>query len=140
MTAVILGLIVAGAFALQQIGRSARVDEIELDHADYTAKEQALFDEHIVAYRLDGPLFFGVAHSFLVGLSELREVRVVVLRMSRIATPDATGASVLADTVKRLEARGDTVMLSGVRPRAHADPVPPGPATTGAIHMMSDVC
>jgi hypothetical protein len=21
------------------------------------------FDEHIVAYRLDGPLFFGVAHS-----------------------------------------------------------------------------
>jgi len=39
------------------------MDEIELDHADHTAKEQALFDEHIVAYRLDGPLFFGVAHS-----------------------------------------------------------------------------
>jgi MFS superfamily sulfate permease-like transporter len=116
VTAVILGLIVAGAFALQQMARSARIDETELDHADHTAEEQALFDEHIVAYRLDGPLFFGVAHSFLLGLSELREVRVVVLRMSRIATLDATGASVLADTIKRLEARGVTVMLSGVRP------------------------
>jgi len=116
VTAVILGLIVAGAFALQQMARSARMDEIELDHGDHTAEEQALFDEHIVAYRLDGPLFFGVAHSFLLGLSELREVRVVVLRMSRIATLDATGASVLADTIKRLEARGVTVMLSGVRP------------------------
>ena len=45
-----------------------------------------------------------------------RDVRVVVLRMSRIATLDATGASVLADTIKRLEARGVTVLLSGVRP------------------------
>jgi MFS superfamily sulfate permease-like transporter len=116
VTAVILGLIVAGAFALQQMAQSARMDEIELDHADHTAEEQALFDEHIVAYRLDGPLFFGVAHTFLLELAELREVRVVVLRMSRIATLDATGASVLADTIKRLEARGITVLLSGVRP------------------------
>ena len=92
------------------------MDETELDHTDHTVEEQALFDEHIVAYRLDGPLFFGVAHSFLLGLSELREVRVVVLRMSRIATLDATGASVLADTIKRLEARRVTVLLSGVRP------------------------
>ena len=116
VTAVILGLIVAGAFALQQMARSAHLDEIELDHTDHTAEEQALFDEHIVAYRLDGPLFFGVAHTFLLELSELREVRVVVLRLSRIVTLDATGASVLADTIKRLEARGVTVLLSGVRP------------------------
>ena len=116
VTAVILGLIVAGAFALHQIARSARMDETELDHTDHPVEEQALLDEHIVAYRLDGPLFFGVAHQFLLGLSELREVRVVVLRMSRIATLDATGASVLADTITRLEARGVTVLLSGVRP------------------------
>jgi MFS superfamily sulfate permease-like transporter len=116
VTAVILGLIVAGAFALQQMARSARMDEIDLDHTDHSAEEQALFDEHIVAYRLDGPLFFGVAHTFLLELSEIREVLVVVLRLSRIATLDATGASVLADTIKRLEGRGITVMLSGVRP------------------------
>ena len=43
VTAVILGLIVANAFALQQMARSARMDEIELDHADHTAEEQARF-------------------------------------------------------------------------------------------------
>jgi anti-anti-sigma regulatory factor len=43
-------------------------------------------------------------------------VRVVILRMSRVVTLDATGASVLADTIARLEARGVHVMLSGIRP------------------------
>ena len=116
VTAVILGFIVAGAFALQQMARSVRVDEVSLDDDAQVDEERSLFDEHIVAYRLDGPLFFGAAHAFLLEVSEVSDVRVVVLRMSRIATLDATGASVLADTIKRLEARGITVLLSGVRP------------------------
>jgi len=115
VTAVILGFIVAGAFALQQMARSARVDEIDLDGGDHTSEEQSLIDDHIVAYRLEGPLFFGAAHAFLLEVAEVSDVRVVVLRMSRVASLDATGASVLADTIKRLEARGVTVLLSGVR-------------------------
>ncbi len=115
VTAVILGFIVAGAFALQQMARSVRLDEISLDESDHADEEQALIDEHIVAYRLDGPLFFGAAHAFLLEVSEVSDVRVVVLRLSRVASLDATGASVLADTIKRLEARGVTVLLSGVR-------------------------
>ncbi len=115
VTAVILGMIVAGAFALQQVARSARLDELPLDHADHEAEERLVFDEHIVVYRLEGSLFFGAAHTFLLELSEVGEVRVVVLRMSRVATLDATGASVLADTIRRLEARGVSVLLSGIR-------------------------
>ena len=115
VTAVILGFIVAGAFALQQMARSARLDEMSLDTGDHTDEEQSLIDDHIVAYRMEGPLFFGAAHAFLLEVSEVSDVRVVVLRMSRIASLDATGASVLADTIKRLEARGVTVLLSGVR-------------------------
>jgi SulP family sulfate permease len=42
-------------------------------------------------------------------------VRVVILRMSRVTTIDATGAHVLADTVSRLEGRGITILLSGVQ-------------------------
>ena len=115
VTAVILGLIVAGAFALQAMARSVRLDETPLDHTDHSEEEQRLFDDHIVAYRLEGSLFFGAAHAFLLELSELSDVRVVVLRMSRLATLDATGASVLADTIKRLEGRGITVLISGPR-------------------------
>jgi SulP family sulfate permease len=115
VTAVILGLIVAGAFALQQIASSARLDEIALDRGDHADEESSLLDEHIVAFRLDGALFFGAAHAFLLELAEVSDVRVVVLRLSRIATLDATGASVLGDTIGRLERRGVTVLLSGVQ-------------------------
>lgn len=127
VTAVILGLVVAGFVALRQTANTARLEEVQLDDAahlsgasadgvDHSAEERALLDEHIVAYRLDGPLFFAAAHDFLLELSDVGDVRVVVLRMSRVTTLDATGAHVLADTVRRLEGRGITVLLSGVRP------------------------
>jgi MFS superfamily sulfate permease-like transporter len=56
-----------------------------------------------------------LAHDFLLELADVTRVRVVVLRMSRVTAIDATGAHVLADTVSRLEGRGITVLLSGVR-------------------------
>jgi MFS superfamily sulfate permease-like transporter len=120
VTAVILGLVVAGFFALQQVARAAHIDEMEIGEGgadgDHDAEEVSLRADHIVAYRLEGSLFFGAAHTFLLELSEVSDVRVVVLRMSRVAVLDATGASVLADTIGRLEGRGITVLLSGVRP------------------------
>jgi SulP family sulfate permease len=115
VTAVLAGLVVAGALALRQVARSARLDQTPLDEGDHTDEERELLQRHIVAFRLDGPLFFGAAHTALLDLASVEDVRVVILRMSRVAALDATGASVLADTIKRLEARGITVLLSGVR-------------------------
>lgn len=115
VTAVVVGMAVAGLYALRQVSRSAHVDEIPLDAADFSAEEQALLDEHVVAYRLEGPLFFGAAHSFLLEVAEVSDVRVVILRLSRVQTLDATGASVLGDTISTLEGRGITVLLSGIR-------------------------
>jgi len=117
VTAVIVGLVVAGFIAIRQTAKSARLDEVPLDEGDHSAEERALLDEHIVAYRIDGPLFFAAAHDFLLELSDVSNVRVVILRMSRVTTIDATGAHVLADTISGLEGRGVTVMLSGVRPQ-----------------------
>jgi MFS superfamily sulfate permease-like transporter len=115
VTAVLMGLVVAGFFALRQTARTARLDEMPLDESDHTDEEQSLLDDHIVAFRIDGPLIFAAAHDFLLELAEVSRVRVVVLRMSRVTTIDATGASVLADTIGRLEHRGVTVLLSGVQ-------------------------
>jgi len=121
VTAVIAGLAIAGLYALRQVSRSVRLDEIPLDatttatSGDDALAEQALLQQHVVAYRLDGPLFFGAAHRFLLEVAEVSEVRVVILRLSRVHALDATGASVLGDTIKSLEDRGITVLLSGVR-------------------------
>ncbi|WP_228645247.1 SulP family inorganic anion transporter [Microtetraspora sp. AC03309] len=132
VTAVMVGVGVAIVLALRAVARSVRVERVPLEGdqgdaadpaadpaadlaADQDAEERRLLGEHIVAYRFDGPLFFGAAHRFLLELSEVADVRVVILRMSRVSTIDATGASVLGDVITRLERRGITVLLSGIR-------------------------
>jgi sulfate permease, SulP family len=122
VTAVVLGVLVAGALALRQIAREATLEVVPLEPAPgersrEEKEEHALLDEHIVAYRLEGPLFFVGAHQSLLELSELSDIRVVILRMARVATLDATGAAVLRDTIRQLEGRGITVLLSGVKAR-----------------------
>jgi SulP family sulfate permease len=114
VTAVIAGLGVAVLLALRAVARTARLEPVPLELGDHSAQEHALLREHIVAYRLDGPLFFAAAHHFLLELSDVADVRVVILRMSRISTIDATGAHVLAAAIARLERRGITVLLSGI--------------------------
>ncbi|GAA4590269.1 SulP family inorganic anion transporter [Planotetraspora phitsanulokensis] len=120
--AVILGLIVAGALALRSIARDVRLDTTPIHPdlpGDHTEQEHALLAEHIVAYRLDGPLFFAAAHRFLLELSEVATVSVVILRMSRVTTIDASGALVLGDAIQRLERRNITVYVSGIRDGHH---------------------
>ncbi|MGW2486159.1 SulP family inorganic anion transporter [Streptomyces sp. NPDC001606] len=114
--AVIIGLVVAGALALRAVAGQARLEQVPLDRGDHSAEEHALLAEHIVAYRLDGPLFFAAAHRFLLELAEVADVRVVILRMSRVSTVDATGALVLKDAVEKLHRRGIAVLASGIRP------------------------
>ncbi|MES5824780.1 SulP family inorganic anion transporter [Streptomyces sp. RG80] len=114
--AVIIGLAVAGALALRAVAQQARLDQVPLDRGDHSAEEHALLAEHIVAYRIDGPLFFAAAHRFLLELTEVADVRVVILRMSRVSTMDATGALVLKDAVEKLKRRGILVLVSGIRP------------------------
>ena len=120
VVAVLVGMLVAGALALASLARNASLDQEELARhlppGDHTEEERALLAKHIVAYRIDGPLFFAAAHRFLLELSEVADVRVVILRMARVSTIDATGAQVLGDAVDRLQARGITVMMSGLRP------------------------
>ncbi|MGW4570754.1 SulP family inorganic anion transporter [Streptomyces tendae] len=113
--AVVIGLVVAGALALRAVAKQARLDQVPLDHGDHSAEEHALLAEHIVAYRIDGPLFFAAAHRFLLELAETSDVQVVILRMSRVTTIDATGALVLKDVVEKLNRRGIVVMASGIR-------------------------
>jgi SulP family sulfate permease len=122
-TAVILGIIAAGALALRQMARSASLHELSLsdfvpaDDSNHSDEERALLDEHIVAFRFEGPLFFGGAHAALLELTEVSDVRVVILRLSHLTTLDRTGAEVLADTIRSLERRAVTVIVSGLPAR-----------------------
>lgn len=116
VTAVGVGVGVAIVLALRNVAGNARIDEVALDMEDHSDEERALMADHVIAYRIDGPLFFAAAHRLLLELPDLVEVDVVILRMSRVTTLDATGAQVLGDTITRLERRGIAVLLSSLAP------------------------
>ena len=116
VTAVGVGVGVAVVLALRTVARTARIEQVPIDSGDHSQEEHALLTEHIVVYRIDGPLFFGAAHRLLLELPDIVDVDVVILRMSRVTTLDATGATVLDDAITRLERRGIVVLLSGVAP------------------------
>ncbi len=120
--AVLLGMLIAGALALRSIARQARLDQVDIagDLPGATSDEEyALLAEHIVAYRIDGPLFFAAAHRFLLELPDVTNMSALILRMSRVTTIDASGALMLKDTIDKLEHRGITVYVSGIRHGHH---------------------
>lgn len=111
IVAVGIGIVVAGFFALRALSRSGGVIRETIPGA--TRPE----DEHIALFRLDGSLFFGAAERMLAAMSGVRDVDVVIIRMSQLQTLDATGARVIAELVNALERRGITVLVKGIQPR-----------------------
>lgn len=119
VTAVLVGLLVAGALALRTLARTAGLTGVDLHDgltpADHHAAEQALLAEHIVAYRLDGPVFFAAAHRFLIDVVEQSHARVVILRVGHVTHLDASGAKLIDDLVATLERHGAIVLISGLQ-------------------------
>jgi SulP family sulfate permease len=117
VVAVGVGVALASLMALRAMAQSTTFDREPIARDDVDADlEHALLQEHIVAYRLDGALFFGAAQRFLLELAEVTDVEVVILRLGRLRVLDSTGALALADLVEHLQARGVTVLLASLRP------------------------
>lgn len=120
VVAVIVGIVLAGLFALHSVATSASFERDDLSGESIDAQtEHELLSEHVVAYRLDGALFFGAAQRFLLELADVSDVEVVILRCGRLRVLDASGAQALADIVTRLQHRGITVLLACLRPEHH---------------------
>lgn len=116
VTAVLIGLAVAVVAALRAYARDATVAELPLDTSDHAHAERALLADHVIAYRIDGPLFFAASHAALVDPATRGDVRVVIFRMSHLTTLDTTGAALLGETIRSLEGAGIVVLLTGLLP------------------------
>jgi SulP family sulfate permease len=117
IVAVELGIAIAAVLALRAVARSAAAvpESLPDDAVIDSDTEGALLREHILVYRIDGALFFGVAQRFLTELTAVSDVRVVILRLPDLQVLDATGAHALGEIVAELEARHITVILKGPR-------------------------
>ncbi len=117
IVAVEFGLALAAIFALSAVARSstATMSTVAMAPQIDPTDESDLMRDHIVAYRLDGALFFGASQRFLTELTAVSDVRVVILRLPDIQVLDATGARALGEIVAELESRHITVLLKGPR-------------------------
>ncbi|OJU41104.1 MAG: sodium-independent anion transporter [Microbacterium sp. 69-10] len=109
--AVLIGLLAAGFFALRQLAKASGVHREELPGAAQPG------DERIALFRLEGALFFGAAERMLERVTALRDIEVVIIRMSQLQFLDATGAQVITDMTVSLERRGITVLVKGIQPQ-----------------------
>ncbi len=116
IVAIEIGIVVAGALALRHLARSATFTAERLTPEVSADDEHDLLSEHILVYRIDGPLFFGASQRFLTEFTAVSDVRVVILRLAELQALDATAAQSLGEIVEDLEHRGITVLLKGIRP------------------------
>ncbi len=116
IVAVEIGIVIAAFLALRMVAKtaSATPEPVAVEVDDDS--ERNLLSERILTYRLDGALFFGAAQRFLTELTDVTDVRVVILRLPDLQVLDATGAQALGEIVKELEGRRITVLLKGPRP------------------------
>ena len=119
--AVEAGLVLAAILALTHLAQTAQAVPESLNSDDVdgidTDAEHALLAQHVLTYRLDGPLFFGASARFLSELTATTDVRIVILRLSTVAMLDATGARALGEIVTQLADQDITVLLKGASPQ-----------------------
>ncbi len=117
IAAIEIGVVLAGLIALRSVVDTSnfRRDDLSGESID-TQMEHELLGEHVVAYRLDGALFFGATRRFLLELAEVSDVDVVILRCGTLRVLDASGAQAIGEMVTQLQDRGISVLLACLRP------------------------
>ena len=117
VAAVQTGVAVSAVLALRAVAKQSSLRRERVPVEIGAEEEHQLLAEHIAVYRIDGALFFGDTHRFLDELTQVADVRVVILRLSNIRVLDATGANMLAEVVATLQRKGIVVLLKGLPPR-----------------------
>ena len=109
--AVGIGIVTAALFALRAVARTSGVTRERLPGKPQPG------DEKIAQFALEGALFFGAAERMLEAIGEVRDIDVVIIRMSGLHLLDSTGAELFTEVITALEARGVTVLVKGLRSR-----------------------
>ena len=69
----------------------------------------------VMVKTVEGPLFFGFASGFQKKVSELSEIKFVILRMEKVPFVDQTGLYALEESILSLEQKGINVLFVGLQ-------------------------
>lgn len=125
LQAVAIGLVLACVMFMKRMSDLADTQlEKALQRETIAPDEAGLFTaselEHIFIKHLSGPFFFGFASKFRQVVSQLPDVRLVILRMEEVPFIDQSGMNALEDAVLDLESRGIQVALVGLQEQPRA--------------------
>ena len=115
--AIEIGLVAAGILFIVRVSRLFSV-EVQSDETDQGENGGEPLPRQVVAYRIDGPVFFGAANRFLDQLTKTSgDIRFVIVRMRRVPLMDVTGASALEALTENLSRRHIVLLISGLQPQ-----------------------
>ena len=124
--AIEVGMVAAGILFIIRMSKLLSVDVDPITHElaeshdsdSEVDEEERLLRESVIAYRIDGPLFFGAADRFIDQLLKVGSTaKIIILRMRTVPVMDATGLSALESLVDRLARRNVLVFVSAVQPQ-----------------------
>lgn len=113
--AIEIGLLFAGLLFIQRLVHTPTLQELEIDANAPKEANVELLKKRLLAFRVDGPLFFAVSGRMLEHLTSQREVDVILLRMRRATSIDASGAHALEAIFDDLNERHIKILFSGLQ-------------------------
>jgi SulP family sulfate permease len=138
--AIAVGVTLASLLFMMRMSETVQIESgAEADEDEEIHQRDAL-PAGVEVFRIDGPVFFGIASELLDTLRRIGSTpKVIILRMRRVPLLDASGATTIADILRQSNAAGTQVILSGVQPQplAMLDRVRLGRGNAGIIHAES---
>jgi len=123
--AIEVGLVAAAVLFIIRMSSMFKVDPLDLAGADLgplmteeAAHELERVRDRVVAFRVEGPIFFGASERFIDQMLKVdKGIRVVILRLRKVPVLDATGATALQALRERIARRGGVLLLSALQPQ-----------------------
>ncbi|MCY9518319.1 SulP family inorganic anion transporter [Paenibacillus apiarius] len=120
--AVQAGLVLAVVLFVKRMSEGVKVAKVLPDPADRKAKvssrivKDGRYCPQISMFSVEGPLFFGAAHSFEQSLTDQfgDMPLVLILRLGRVPYMDTTAESNLSALVSRVHRQGGMVLVTGI--------------------------
>ena len=122
VVAVIVGMVLASLLFMRRMSELTRVDALTSVAGDKEMQSHALevhdIPRGVVIYSVDGPFFFGACEKAITAMETSGgDASIFILRLNRVPAIDATGLYALEKIYEHLNRRGNTLILSKVRPQ-----------------------
>lgn len=122
VVAIEVGMVLAAVLFMRRMADVYKVTEMEDNVLDEVIKDPMSIDKkkvaaHVRVYEINGPFFFGAATTFVESLENIKDCKVLILRMRSVPAMDVTGFNALDTIYKICQKQGITLLLSHVQPQ-----------------------